>query len=405
MAATKATKYLVKDTAKDVVKALACLILLAFDSHAAILPEERTDIMYHRYDGGGMVIDGPSVLIRKNFADKFSVSGNYYIDKVSSASIDVQTITNGASQYAEERTEKSGDLTYLHNKTTLNIGHTTSSENDYEAKSYRLDMSHSFFSEMTTINIGFSQGNDDITSSEDADFAEKLERKHYRVGIAQVLNKALIANINYESIIDDGYLQNPYRKILTVTENRPTDGSLVSSSAIYDIADERYPNTRNSDAVSLKLAYHLPWSAAIKTRLGYFSDSWGINGYSSEIDYSHKYQDNWLFDFRIRYYEQGDADFYRNVFYQDDSLNFAGRDKELSEYNSTSLGVSISYHKSYNQIIESLKINAQYDHLFFNYDNFHEVTNRLPNGNRLVEGEPLYEFDAYALRVFLTLYY
>ena len=42
------------------------------------------------------------MLVRKQFAQKFSASANYYVDKVSSASIDVVTT---ASPYTEERTQ------------------------------------------------------------------------------------------------------------------------------------------------------------------------------------------------------------------------------------------------------------------------------------------------------------
>ena len=65
-----------------------------------MLPDDRADVLYHRYDGGGVTIDGPSLLVRKKFAEKYSVSANYYVDMVSSASIDVVTT---ASPYKEER--------------------------------------------------------------------------------------------------------------------------------------------------------------------------------------------------------------------------------------------------------------------------------------------------------------
>ena len=59
-------------------------------------------MLYHRYDGGGVTIHGPSVLVRKKMAEKYSVSANYYVDMVTSASIDVEV--SGASEYKEERT-------------------------------------------------------------------------------------------------------------------------------------------------------------------------------------------------------------------------------------------------------------------------------------------------------------
>jgi hypothetical protein len=80
------------------------LLLLStlLQAQAAVLPEERVDLLYHRYDGGGAEIDGPSILVRKNLGDSVSVGLNHYVDNVTSASIDVLV---SASEYTEERTE------------------------------------------------------------------------------------------------------------------------------------------------------------------------------------------------------------------------------------------------------------------------------------------------------------
>ena len=73
-----------------------------FGLFATVLPEDRADIMYHRYDGGGVEVDGPSILVRKSVGESFSLSANYYVDSISSASVDV---VSTASPYTEERTE------------------------------------------------------------------------------------------------------------------------------------------------------------------------------------------------------------------------------------------------------------------------------------------------------------
>src|SRR5690606_17731982 len=65
---------------------LAALLLAAAPAFGGVLPEDRADVLYHSYDGGGVTIEGPSILVRKQFAGKFSASANYYVDKVTSAS-------------------------------------------------------------------------------------------------------------------------------------------------------------------------------------------------------------------------------------------------------------------------------------------------------------------------------
>ena len=69
---------------------------IAVTVHAGVLPEERADAMWSEYHGGGLKVQGPSILVRKNFSDEVSVSAGYLVDQVSGASIDMVVL--GASR-------------------------------------------------------------------------------------------------------------------------------------------------------------------------------------------------------------------------------------------------------------------------------------------------------------------
>jgi hypothetical protein len=58
---------------------LALLFLPAARSPACS-PTIAPTALYHRYEGGGVTIHGPSVLVRKKFAEKYALSANYYQD-------------------------------------------------------------------------------------------------------------------------------------------------------------------------------------------------------------------------------------------------------------------------------------------------------------------------------------
>jgi len=128
-------------------------------AQAGVLPEDRADVLVHSYDGGGVTIQGPSLLVRKQFAQKFSVSANHYVDKVNSASIDVVTT---ASPYEEERTQNSVGVDYLHDRWMMNIGLTNSEENDYTAETFNFGISQDIFGDLTTVSLGYSLGNDTV---------------------------------------------------------------------------------------------------------------------------------------------------------------------------------------------------------------------------------------------------
>ena len=65
------------------------LLLCVSSARADVLPDERIDIMYPSYEGGGTQIDGPAILVRTNLGNSVSISGQYYVDSISGASIDV----------------------------------------------------------------------------------------------------------------------------------------------------------------------------------------------------------------------------------------------------------------------------------------------------------------------------
>ncbi|MEW8045985.1 MAG: DUF3570 domain-containing protein, partial [Candidatus Thiodiazotropha sp.] len=187
---------------------IVLLLTCSTGLQATVLPEDRADIMYHRYDGGGVEVDGPSILVRKSFSGNVSLNANYYIDSISSASVDVVSM---ASPYTEERTETSLALDYLHNKTLMSLALTSSDESDYQAETGSFSISHDMFGDLTTVSLGYAVGNDDISRNGDRDFGESLKRQNYRIGVSQILTKESILDIDWETITDEGYLNNPYR--------------------------------------------------------------------------------------------------------------------------------------------------------------------------------------------------
>ncbi len=223
--------------------ALASLALAASGvAHAAVLPDDRADVLYHRYDGGGVTIDGPSLLLRKKFAEKYSVSANYYMDMVSSASIDVMTT---ASPYKEERTQGSLAFDMLQGKTQYSVSYTLSDESDYTANTASFDLSQDMFGDLTTVSFGFSQGWDEVRKRGDNAFQESVDRRNYRFGLQQIVTPRLMVGLNYEVITDEGYLNNPYRSVRYLDD---------TSARGYSYQPELYPQTRTSNAIAHQCA-------------------------------------------------------------------------------------------------------------------------------------------------------
>jgi hypothetical protein len=371
---------------------LASAVLLLGASGAVlpgVLPEDRADVLYHLYDGGGVQIDGPSVLVRKQVGKNVSVVGNYYVDMVSSASIDVVTT---ASPYSEERKQYSLGMDYLHNNTTLSLGYTDSSESDFDARTYSFSVSQDMFGDLTTLTLSYALGDDVVGRSDDEAFARDNTRQQYGVGITQILTRDLIATLNFETITDEGFLNNPYRSVRYFDPGSPVG---------YSFEPELYPRTRTSNALGLRARYYLPFRAALQAEYRYFTDTWDIEGHTAALSYVHP-MGPWTYTVKYRWHDQTGAHFFRDLFSRAEQTNFRGRDKELSPLTSHTLKLAASYEflRDGWKFIDKGSINFSIDRLAVDYHEFRDLTSGAPVGE-----EPFYSLDADIYQLYFSFWY
>ena len=379
---------------------IAAFVLLWGSSaivYGAVLPEDRADVMYHSYDGGGVTIDGPSILVRKSFLDKFSVSTNYYVDNISGASIDVELL---ASEYKEERTEYSLGVEYLNNKTIMGFGYTNSKENDYVADTFYGSISQDFFGDLSNVSISYAYGSDEISKTNDDAFGtEEATHLKYIISLTQVLSKSWLMNVTLQTDVDEGFLNNPYRQY---SYNNGTDALGV----IREYSPEIYPETRTSDAAAIRFKHFLPYRAALGFEYRKFSDSWGIDAWNFDINYTHPWGDHLIFDVHYRWYSQSKADFYSDLFESKGVQNFMARDKELSTFKDTTIGVGVTFEYEPQSwgFVEKVSLSLLYDRISFEYDDFLDARE---NKAKIAGGgeESKYSIDADVIRFFFSMWY
>jgi hypothetical protein len=381
---------------------------LAGVAQGGVLPEDRADLLYFRYDGGGVTINGPSVLVRKSIGEHVSVAANYYIDMVSSASIDVETT---ASPYEDERTQGSLSVDFLHGKSTYSFGAVKSDESDYTADTWFANVSHDMFGDLTTISFGFKNGQNEVFRNvkidgvkvNDPAFAEEMESKSYSVSVSQILTKNMILSGQYEVITDEGFLRSPYRQVRFFVD-----------PFTQDTQSEAYPNTRSSNAASFRAKYFLPYRAAVDAMYRFYTDTWGVIGHTGELGYVHPLNNNkWIFEGRVRYYTQSKADFYEDIFPRADYANFMARDKELATYDAVTAGVTATYEFKIDRFPWLAKgaLNLRYDYMQVNYDDFRDARYSLgiygvPPDDPLQPGtEPLYKLEANILQFYISAFF
>jgi len=154
--------------------------------------------------------------------------------------------------------------------------------------------------------------------------------------------------------------------------------------------------------VSLNAQYFVWYRAAIHGEYRYFTDSWGVDASTVRVGYTHPLGDRWIVELNYRWYDQSAADFYSDLFPRQNSQNFVGRDKELSTFNSQmfTLGATWQLPPLRWGGFERSTVNLFYDYALYDYADFRNILKGGAPGE-----EPLYNFDADVIRLFISAWF
>ena len=381
------------------VAAVVALLLLRATC-ADVLPDDRADLFYSKYSGGGMDITGESAAVNKKFTENIAAQVNYFVDHVSGASIDV---LSQASQIRDERIQKSGTLEFVHDKTTYTASYTGSVERDYRSDTASIAMKQDMFGDLTTLSLAFANTVDKVGENNGTAFVPLItwlghaQSRSYDIDWSQILTKNLIAGVNFNVITDNGYLANPYRSIRYLDPGTPKG---------YSLGSQVYPDTRTSTAIQGELKYFLPYRAAITGSFRYFRDTWSIVGKTFEVDYTHPISNVWILEGRFRYYTQNHADFYSDLFQYADEYRFEGRDQDLAAQDNYTIGAKATYAFLPNgwKMFKRATVTFDASRITFHYKDFTDIKYYgLPQYQP--GSEPLYQFNATVYQIYMSMFF
>lgn len=341
-------------------------------AQALSLPEDKAEALVHVYDGGGVRASGPALLVRKSLADKVSLTGSWYVDAVSNASIDV---LSSASPFRETRNAVDLGADWLVRDALITLGFSHSSEPDYKASSVSLDVAQEVFGGMTTVNLGFSRGSDKVGKTNAPEFDERARHWLLRLGASQVMSPRWMATANLELVSDAGFLGSPYRQARLL-------GATVA---------ENLPRTRTGRALKLRSIHDtdawLPRSA-LRAEYRYYWDTWDLKGHTLEFGASRYLGDPLMLDTFLRHHRQTKA-----LFYSDNaqaSTTYLTRNRQLGSFSDVGLGARLAYTAPKGGSGFQFKFTGSYELKHFNFSDF---TDRSGNA---------YRHKAHVLQLLLT---
>lgn len=301
-------------------------------------------LLYYKENAERVQVIEPVVNLKYDFGDERILGGSFTADTMSGATpngalpaLKPQTFASPSSRslvphpgekttlytiapgnlpddphFREQRF--AGDLDWSHPlglDNNVNYGAHLSSEHDFNSAAAHAGLSHDFNGKNTTISTGINEEYDQIhpnggTPVPGSEYALYEHEGHQSktvsgalLGVAQVMARNWIADLNYTLDRSHGYLTDPYR-ILSVLD------------ALGNVTDYRYENrpgsrTRQSLYFVNKVALA---RAVIDLSYRRGKDNWGINSDTVEAHVRIDLGRGMYVEPLARWYHQGAADFY-----------------------------------------------------------------------------------------------
>ncbi|MFO1329731.1 MAG: DUF3570 domain-containing protein [Rubrivivax sp.] len=352
-------------------RALAGALAVTPAAQAVDLGGDRAEVLLHAYDGGGVKATGPALLVRKTLKDRVALSGSVYIDHVSNASVDVVT---SASPYRENRTAVDLGAEVVLKDALVKIGVGQSREPDYRARSLSLDVAQDFFGAMSTLNLGFTRGADDVGKTGVDGFIDRATHWQYRLGLTQILTPRWLASVNLEALADDGLLGSPYRV-----------------ARLYGAAvPERLPRTRSGRALRLSARGDVErLGGVLRTEWRHYWDNWGLKAETVELSHARAFGSTWQAEALLRWHHQKAAHFYRDD--AESETRYLTRNRQLGSFDSWSLGAKARHALPWGGDGTRWWLNAAYEFKRFDFRDFTDLRT----------GQP-YAHNAHLLQVHLS---
>jgi len=154
------------------------------------------------------------------------------------------------------------------------------------------------------------------------------------VGFTQVINRRMVAQLNYSYSMVDGYLNDPYKRLSRVNAN----------GEALDYVYESRPDSREKQSIFAQTKYNFGGDLLNNTVLDvsyrYMWDDWQIDSHTIDSRFYIPIGVNSYLEPHFRIYQQTAADFYQPFLYEADELPaYASSDLRIGEMTTYTVGL------------------------------------------------------------------
>ena len=351
--------------------------------------EDYVSVQYMYYDeeNGRTTVSTPVFELNKDFGTDYTLNVTFTHDTVSGASPTWYDSGSGASSVIPDGVLNPDDLVYgylpyddkrnalgMHlttrfdSRDELSIGGNYSNEKDYISRELSAEYLHYLDSSKNrSLSFGFSYQNNDVTAycetngwlcdtysgASARETTEKLEVYNLQLGITQILDATSLVKLSAFTILEDGYLSNPY---MNVVRNYNTGNPLLTP--------ERKPDSRNAYGITASYAKAVTNTLTFNGSYRFYDDDWEILSHTFNGEIYVEQSQKVTLGFGLRYYTQSAAKFYHAAKEYFTDEKYASSDRRMGSYD------AMNYHAGFTYgVSDTLIVNANIDY-YIQYRHF-----------------------------------
>ncbi|MFS4456167.1 DUF3570 domain-containing protein [Maribacter sp. 2304DJ31-5] len=169
---------------------------------------------------------------------------------------------------------------------------------------------------------------------------EKENRNSYSISLSfsQILAKRLQGSVFMDLVRQQGLLSTPFQRVYF----GDTADFFIEDFQLADDV-EQLPDSRFKIPIGARLNYFLGDRFVIRSYYRFYTDNWGVNSHTANLEIPIKLNDAFTIYPSYRYYAQTAADYF---FEKEDALStldFYTSDYDLSAYNADQFGLGVRY--------------------------------------------------------------
>ena len=274
-------------------------------------------------DTDNVLVVSPQASARRALDDDGgAASARVVVDVISAASVDV--VSQATNGFTEVRRE--ADLAASHRIASFlpELRYRYSDEPDYRSHGLGASLARDFADHDTTLALSYDISLDTVgrTGTAYAAWSRDLTTHTAEASWTQVLGVHTVGRVAYSLVVQDGYLEKPYRYVplfdpatleMLDAEGMTLDADNVASYRLPERPPEEVPDRRLRHAVALRGVQLLPGIGALEGDYRFYLDSWGMQAHTADATLKLPIG-RYRLDIEDRLHWQGPVDFWRRAY-------------------------------------------------------------------------------------------